>query len=236
MSCVNNYSQLLERESLLKQGYHYKDAELAKTRTRLNEKAREGHVASKNEMEKIKRRQKQLWEELERSLAIVRREPGLIFPGEVSFLAHALVVPSSKDEDAKKYDADIERIAMEMVRVFEEERGSIAKDVSISTLAISNGLPEYPGFDYLIHRKDGQTINVEVKGRAHIGDVELTENEWVKACNLRDNYWLYVVLNFATGCPRLFRVRDPFAKLLINAKGGVIIDEQEIFRTSEDED
>lgn len=31
-------------------------------------------------------------------------------------------------------------------------------------------------------------------------------------------------------------MRDPFAKLLINAKGGVIIDEQEIFRTSEDED
>jgi hypothetical protein len=59
-----------------------------------------------------------------------------------------------------------------------------------------------------------------VKGRAGIGDVELTENEWAKACNRRDRYWLYVVFDCGTPHPRLLRVRDPFGKLVVKAKGG----------------
>jgi hypothetical protein len=35
-----------------------------------------------------------------------------------------------------------------------------------------------------------------------IGDVELTENEWVRACNQRDGYWLYVVFDCGTSHPR----------------------------------
>lgn len=65
--------------------------------------------------------------------------------------------------------------------------------------------------------------------------MEVTENEWVKACNLRDRYWLYVVYDCASPHPRLLRVQDPFANLLVRAKGGVVIDEREIFAATEAE-
>lgn len=38
--------------------------------------------------------------------------------------------------------------------------------------------------------KCGETM---VKGRRAVGDIELIENEWAKAANLRDQYWLDVV-------------------------------------------
>jgi len=71
-----------------------------------------------------------------------------------------------------------------------------------------------------------------VKGRVGVGDIELTENEWSRACNSRDGYWLYVVYDCGTPNPRLFRVQDPFKKLIATAKGGVIIDENEVLRAA----
>ena len=53
------------------------------------------------------------------------------------------------------------------------------------------------------------------------GHVEMSENEWAKACNLRDEYWLYVVFDCATPHPRLVRVRDPFAKLLVRCRESI---------------
>ena len=49
----------------------------------------------------------------------------------------------------------------------------------------------------------------------------MSENEWAKACNLRDEYWLYVVFDCATPHPRLVRVRDPFAKLLVRRRESI---------------
>ena len=72
-----------------------------------------------------------------------------------------------------------------------------------------------------------------MKGRAAIGDIELTENEWAQACNLRERYWLYVVFDCASAHPRLLRIQDPFARLLVHAKGGVVIDEQAVFAAAE---
>jgi hypothetical protein len=72
-----------------------------------------------------------------------------------------------------------------------------------------------------------------VKGRAAVGDIELTENEWAKACNLRGRYWLYVVYGCATGQPRLLRIRDPFERLLVRAKGGVVIEEKAVLQAAE---
>lgn len=54
-------------------------------------------------------------------------------------------------------------------------------------------------------------------GRART-TVELSENEWAKACNQRDGYRLYAVYDCATARPRLARVRDPFAKLLARSR------------------
>jgi hypothetical protein len=153
----------------------------------------------------------------------------------VIFLAHALVVPSTEPEDKKRHDERVEQTAVRAAWAYEEARGAVVKDVSTPALAAAAGQPEHPGFDLLSNHPDGETRAIEVKGRAGVGDVELTENEWIKACNLRDRYWLYVVYDCASLRPRVLRVQDPFGKLIAKAKGSVIIDDRDIFDAAEKE-
>jgi nanoRNase/pAp phosphatase (c-di-AMP/oligoRNAs hydrolase) len=47
-----------------------------------------------------------------------------------------------------------------------------------------------------------------VKGRAGVGSVVLTRNEYQTAERLRGDYWLYVVFDCATQ-PRLLPIPDP---------------------------
>ncbi len=63
---------------------------------------------------------------------------------------------------------------------------------------------------------------------AAIGDIDVSENEWAKACNLREGYWLYVVFNCASPNPHLLRVEDPFARLLVRTEGGIIVHQEDI--------
>jgi hypothetical protein len=83
------------------------------------------------------------------------------------------------------------------------------------------GLSDFPGFDLLADHPADVRRCIEVKGRADRGEVFMTDNEWAKAANLREQYWLYVVLNCATPTPELLRVRDPFARLTGATKGGM---------------
>ena len=85
-------------------------------------------------------------------------------------------------------------------------------------LARQAGLPDWPGFDLLATRPDGTVRNIEVKGRAGRGGVQVENNEWTQALHLGDRYWFYVVLDCATPAPRLVRVQDPFSKLLAAAR------------------
>ena len=103
----------------------------------------------------------------------------------------------------------------------------------MAELARAEGLGDWPGFDLLSKHPDGEDRAIEVKGRAAIGDIELSENEWAKACNLRNRYWLYVVFDCGSAHPRLLRVQDPFGKLLVHAKGGVVIHEHDVFEAAE---
>jgi len=71
------------------------------------------------------------------------------------------------------------------------------------------------GFDLisrLPHPEDPSTaINVrfiEVKGRASVGDVALTSNEYKTAERLQGDFWLYVVFNCATN-PELHIIHNP---------------------------
>jgi hypothetical protein len=221
------------REDFLSQGFDYQESELATTRARLAEKARDGDPAAKAELARIKMRQQELAARRREALDTLRRESELIAPGEVRFIAHALVVPSADPEDRKRQDAEIEAIAMRVAWAHEESRGASVKDVSTPDLARAAGLTERPGFDLLSIRPGGEERAIEVKGRAGIGDIELTENEWAKACNLRGRYWLYVVYECASPHPRLLCVRDPFGKLVATPTGGVIIDDKAIFTAAE---
>ncbi|MCX8053380.1 MAG: helicase-related protein, partial [Armatimonadetes bacterium] len=225
---------LAEREEYVRRGYDYECAELARARSATYKKMREGDPAAAARLESIRKRQAAIDKHKDEALAVIRREPDLIAPGEVTFLAHALVVPAPASKDLERYDAEIESIAMSVARAHEEALGARVIDVSNSGLAAAAGLSEYPGFDLLSQRSDGTKLCIEVKGRARIGEIELSENEWAKACNLRDQYWLYVVYDCATSYPRLLRVQDPFGKLLVKSLGGVKISENEIFGAAED--
>jgi superfamily II DNA or RNA helicase/DNA-binding XRE family transcriptional regulator len=224
---------LPERETFLRRGYDYQDAELAALRARMMDKARTEDPRAKGELTRVKERQRRLAVQREEALAVLRREPELITPGEVTFLVHVLVVPSSDPEERKRHDAEVEAIAMRVAWAYEEVRGAIVHDVSTPERAQAAGLTAHPGFDLLSRHAERGERSIEVKGRASIGDVELSENEWAKACNLRDRYWLYVVYDCARPYPRLLRVQDPFASLLVRARGGVVINEQEVFAAAE---
>lgn len=216
------------RADFVRRGHDYQAAELAGLRSRLAERARGGDARAEADLAKLKVRQRALTERREEALAIVTREPELIEPDEIAFLAHALVVPSADPEDRRRYDAEVEAAAVREAVAHEEGRGAKVRDVSTPARALAAGLSEHPGFDLLSIRAPSEERAIEVKGRVGVGDIELTDNEWAKACNLRDRYWLYVVFDCGTPRPRLFRVRDPFRSLLFRAKGGVLIDEKQV--------
>jgi superfamily II DNA or RNA helicase len=224
---------LAERAEFISKGYDYQEAELAAARARYMDKARGGDARAKGELTKVKERQRRLSDIRQEALAVLRREPELIAPGEITFLAHALIRPSDDPLDRKRRDDEIEATAMCVARAWEEAEGAVVRDVSTPELARAANQADYPGFDLLSARSGSEVRAIEVKGRAGIGDVELTENEWAKACNLRGQYWLYVVYDCAGAHPRLLRIQDPFGRLLARAKGGVIIDQKEISECSE---
>jgi hypothetical protein len=181
---------------------------------------------------RIRERQRLL--SLQKSSAIRerQREPELITTGEIEILAHALVVPTADPEDKKRQDAVVEMIAMRMAVAFEESEGAEVQDVHTPELACKAGLQDNPGFDLLSKRRNGEKRCIEVKGKARIGDVDVSANEWPAACNLGSQYWFYVVFDCATAHPQLLRVQDPFNKLLARSRS-FLIDEKSIFTAAE---
>jgi len=222
-----------DQEKLIRSGFDYKEAELAALRANMATKAREGDALAKNELENVKQLQKKLAESRFKAIEMLQSEPELIEPGKVSFIAHALVVPSTDPEDHARFDVAVEKIAMKVARAHEEASGAVVKDVHTPELARQAGLTDNPGFDLLSYRPDGEKRAIEVKGRAKIGAVDVTDNEWARACNERDDYWLFVVYDCAAPNPRLHRIQDPFGKLLAKQKGGVTIGQGEIVKASE---
>jgi superfamily II DNA or RNA helicase len=214
---------LPERESYVRRGYDFQEAELANARAKMSQKARTGNKGAAAELTHIKAQQRDLSNRLERSLTMIRREPELLVPGDVVFIAHALVVPSTDPAELEWRDANVEQIAMDLAKAFEEAEGATVKFVCTPKLARAAGLPDYPGFDILTLRSLGnQQRCIEVKGRIGAGDVEITDNEWARACNLRGDYWLYVVYHCGTSKPQLVRVQDPFGSLLVRQIRGTM--------------
>ena len=102
-------------------------------------------------------------------------------------------------------DEEIERIAVQEAIRYEQARGWVVESVE----------SENRGFDLISrrpHPEDAKTFLevrfIEVKGRAGIGVVALSENEYRTAQRLKGDYWLYAVFNCA-GTPELHAVQDP---------------------------
>ena len=225
---------LPERLAFLQKGFDYQEAELAQQRSHYRELARGGDAPAKAEVERIKIRQQALQLHRDQALTTVQREPELIAIANVTFLAHALVLPSSDPEDEKLYDMSAELVAMRIASAHEEAAGARVVDVHAPPLARAAGLTDNPGFDMLSYRPGGEIRQIEVKGRAGAsGKVELSRNEWIAACTNEAAYWLYAVYGCATPTPTLLRVQNPFNKQLGMPKEGWMIDKQEIVAAAE---
>ena len=222
-----------EREQFLKRGFGYEEAELAGRRSKLRERADKGDAYAKHEIERIRQRQRELDARRSAALNALRREPELITPGHVEFLAHALVVPSADPDTLEHFNRDVEWKAVEIALAHERAAGADVFDVSRPEGALKVGLCPYPGFDLLSRPPAGEERAIEVKGRAQGGDIQLTGNEWARACIMRDRYWLYVVYDCAGSNPRPYRVQDPFGRLIAQETGGVTIREADISEAAE---
>ena len=209
---------LPERLDWVARGCDHRAAELIALRQRVGRKARAGDAAAATELARVKEEQRRLAADKDRRLRLLQMEPSLVVAGPVELVAHALVLPTADADERRRHDAQVEAIAMRIAQAHEEATGATATDVSRPDLARRAGLGDWPGFDLLSVTPAGDRRAIEVKGRARTGDIELSENEWAKACNLRAGYWLYAVYDCATPRPQLVRVRDPFGKLLVRSR------------------
>jgi uncharacterized protein DUF3883 len=102
-------------------------------------------------------------------------------------------------------DAEVERIAVDTVIAYEAVRGWQVESVE----------RDNRGFDLISrkpHPEDPKTAIevrfIEVKGRSAVGEVALTTNEYKTAERLKQDYWLYVVLNCASA-PEVHLIQEP---------------------------
>jgi superfamily II DNA or RNA helicase len=152
--------------------------------------------------ERLQRRMKEI--ELEKNLSLGRPE----------LVGMALLLPMPREGEAAEMarDEEVEAAAMDFVLNHEKMAGRNPIDVSNENL----------GFDVRSESPDGQIRYIEVKGRAAVGGVWLTPNEWQMAGRFGSNYWLYVVFH-AKSSPKLKLIQDPVRSL-------PVIEEKEIVR------
>ena len=102
-------------------------------------------------------------------------------------------------------DDEIERIAIRAAIAHEEARGWVVESVEAQNR----------GFDLISRRPHPEDLKtaievrfIEVKGRAGVGEVALSEHEYDTAARLRKDYWLYVVYDCVSQ-PKMHLIQDP---------------------------
>lgn len=136
---------------------------------------------------------KKLEETCQREVTLARKSP--------TFAGAIRVIPAtgSDDIDVPPHNkSEIERIGMESATYHEVAKGRVVEDVSAENL----------GFDLRSKTPEGKVRCIEVKARTDRAPVTLTSNEWFRAKQLKDDYFLYVVLNAATQ-PELYIIQNP---------------------------
>ena len=124
-----------------------------------------------------------------------------LLPSAVNLIGVARVLNESTiSVDQQRSNKEIEMVGMRVTTEYEINRGWQPTDVS----AIKGR-----GFDIESTDGEGNYRYIEVKARSGVGGVDLTNNEWLKAKRLGDEFWLYVVSNAGTGSPKLSIIQDP---------------------------
>lgn len=93
---------------------------------------------------------------------------------------------------------EVEHAGMKHAHHYEKKEGRTPTDVS----------SEKRGYDIYSTSPDGKDRCIEVKARDNHAFVVLTSNEWSVAKQLKDTYFLYVVLNARTQ-PELYIIQNP---------------------------
>ncbi|MBI4624663.1 MAG: DUF3883 domain-containing protein [Verrucomicrobia bacterium] len=185
----------------LQRGFDFSASDLAERRADLARRLRDGDAQAAPHLDLVKRQQAELEQLKAETLLLEQRRPDMMDIVAMDRIAVALVIPDPSSEAEEQYNKNIEAIAVRIAINHEVDRHQARVfDVSAPHLA--------RGYDLESHRANGERIVIEVKGRAGRGSVHLTENEWPTAANVREKYWLYVVVDCATN-PKLYRVRDP---------------------------
>jgi len=128
---------------------------------------------------------------------------------DITHIGRAWLIPHPERTNPKiapmVRDEQIEKIAIECARKFEESRGWEVESVE----------SENRGFDLIsrrAHPEDPKTFVqvrfIEVKGRAGVGEIALTANEFRAAERLKGDYWLYAAFNCSTKAD-LHTVQNP---------------------------
>jgi len=206
-------------------GFDFQSAELAEQRAALVRRFREGDQSLQSEVEEVKQNQARLEEERAEALIYEQRRADLVKVVELERIATALVVPDPTPDAREAYDKNIEEIAIRIAKNYEMDHYK-ARVFDVSSPALARG------YDLESHRGNGEKVAIEVKGRAGRGVVHLTENEWPTAANVREKYWLYVVVDCATN-PRLYRVQDPAFKLAVRSRKSFTVNIGDVIRAAE---
>jgi superfamily II DNA or RNA helicase len=142
--------------------------------------------------------------------------------GPVKHVGTAVVLAPDADTQAQLAD-----LADELDPNIRRQSEIAAEDKVIEAL-VAEGFPKDRiervghlklGFDIRAHKIADEATGevfvkrVEVKGRLRGQPVRLTTNEWYKAAQLADTYWLYVVWDPLGDNPEIVRIHNPVAKL-----------------------
>ncbi len=129
--------------------------------------------------------------------------------GEITHIGRAMVLPHPERQTPQiapmVRDEEIEKLAIRIATEHEEARGFVVESVEADNR----------GFDLISrkpHPEDPKTFIevrfIEVKGRAGVGEIFLSANEYKAAERLKDDFWLYAVFNCGA-TPELHTIRDP---------------------------
>jgi hypothetical protein len=139
-------------------------------------------------------------------------------------VGYTITRPGDDQAQADLRFAAIEQVAVREAIAFEEARGCKVESVEsdtrgfdlISRRALAGA--EQPGISKCNACTDPavgpdavaviETRFIEVKGRALVGEIALTANEYKTAQRLGDDYWLYVVFNCASQ-PKVTIIQNP---------------------------
>lgn len=212
-------ARLDERKKQLQASFGLYEAELLDRRRTLKDAVAKAEPAAKTKLNACEEELAGLDARRAAAEAALFTEVDSLRLGPITIFARALVLPGIDDEAKRRRNDEIAATAMKVAAQHEKGLNAVVEDVSDPQLAM--------GFDLRSTRPDGEVRYIEVKGRARVGEVELTENEWDQAKNHPDRYWLYVVFNCDT-TPTLRRIKDPAGRGIGKPKGGVTIDAVDI--------